>query len=206
MVDTTHLTWRVVTDAKSGCQITRGGEEDRADALGLRSAIYCEELGYKWDAPEDEYDDGAFLCVFRTPDSQPIGSLRIVRPEQRPFEVEKYVRIDDLLPQDSRPAEVNRFCVLPPFRSVSSLVHVAAFKFVFGLADDQGYSHFVVASKPSIEPIYRFLLFEPVEGRSFEHKELGGDLHNLMLLDLRVVAHRYREARHPFANLLPNSP
>lgn len=201
-----HLTWRIdLTDEKGSWQITEGDEADRADALSLREAIYCGELGYNWASAEDEFDRGSTICVVRTPDGKPIASIRIVRPEQRPFEVEKYVGIDDLLPVRSRPAEVNRFCVLPPFRSISSFVHVAVFKFTFGFAHDQGYSHFVVASKPSIESIYRFLLFEEVEGRTFQHAELGGDIHNLMLLDLRNLAERYRAARHPFGNLLPVS-
>ncbi len=196
-------TWSIsLTEGKPGWLITPGTDADRVDALSVRYQVYCEELGYKWNSAQDEFDAQAVICVVRTGDGSAVASLRIVGPEARPFEVEKFVSIEDILPANSWPAELNRFCVLPHLRTISSSVHVALFNFAFGLARRQRFSHFVLASKPSIEAIYRFLLFEVIEGRSFRHSGMGDERHNLMLLDLRNLSERYRQARHPFAHLM----
>jgi N-acyl-L-homoserine lactone synthetase len=196
--------WKIVV-ANRNWLIMPGTAVDRAAALEIREQLYCNELGYRWESREDRFDAHAAIAVIRTDYGRAIGSIRVVGPEVRPFEIEKYLSIADILPADARPAEVNRYCVVPEFRGVASFVHFATFRFTIEYAQQEHFSHFVIATKPAIEPIYRYLQFERVPGRSFHHLELGGSVHNLMILDLRHLAARYRRARHPFSKLLPSS-
>jgi len=76
------------------------------------------------------------------------------------------------------------------------------FKFAFDLARSEGFGQYVVWAKPTIEPIYRYLLFEVLDGSDFRHPELGNELHRVLLLDLKEIRHRYHKARHPFSSLL----
>jgi hypothetical protein len=195
--------WRIkFTSSNSRWLIVPGTEADKLAALQVRWQVYCEELGHRWAPSGDPYDQRANLCVVRTPEDQPVASLRIVGPEGRPFEIDRYVPIDDVLPEGSRPAEINRFCILPPFRSISSGVHLALFDFMIFLSRKEFFSHFVLASKPSIAPIYRYLGFEVVRGRSFAHAELANQQHDLMLLELSKLPERYRDARHPLGRFI----
>lgn len=203
MADPSEDIWKIcLFDDRPGWHITSGSERDKADALEVRRQVYCDELGYKWELAEDGFDVRASICVVRTGKGRPIASLRIVGPRDRPLEVEQFVQIDDILPPNSRPGEISRFCVLPPFRRISSSVHFALFQFAFDLAQAERFSHFIVWAKPTIMPIYRYLLFQVVEGVSFRHPELGNDLHHVLVLDLQGLAVRYRRARHPFSALL----
>ena len=150
--------WRIVLTNRTWA-IERGTALDRDAALEVREQLYCNELGYRWESREDRFDAGATIAVIRTQDGRVIGSIRIVGPEARPFEIEKYIPIGDILPQDSRPAEVNRYCVVPAFRGIANSVHFAAFSFAIERAQLEQFSHFVIATKPALEPIYRDLLF-----------------------------------------------
>ena len=195
--------WRInFTKGSPRWLILPGTEADRSAALQVRWQVYCEELGHSWAPSGDSYDQRANLCVVRTAEDQPVASLRIVGPEGRPFEIDRYVPIDDLLPKDSRPAEINRFCILRSFRSISSGVHLALFDFMIFLSRRESFSHFILASKPSIAPIYRYLGFEVVPGRSFAHAELGNQRHDLMLLELSRLPERYRDVGHPLGRFV----
>jgi hypothetical protein len=196
-------TWNVqLTDGAPPWHILPGGIADRADALRVREIVYCQELGYRWGSPSDEYDSRAILCLVRSVNGEAIGSFRIVGPTARPFEVDRFLRLDEILPPNSRPAEMNRFCVLAPYRSISSSLHLALFKFSLDLARRDHLSHFVLAAKPSIAPIYRYLGFDLVSGTRFEHTGLGGDLHDLFVMDLGKLEERYASTGHPLARLL----
>ena len=206
--DPTVRIWKTcLTDGAERWKVAAGDDVDRADALLVRYRVYCEELGYRWDTAEDSFDARADICAIRARDGAAIASLRILGPEARPFEVERFARIDHLAPQQSRLAEISRFCVLPPFRHISSFVHFAAFQFAFDLARLERFSHFIVWVKPSLEPIYRYLLFEAVEdAREFQHPDLGNALHRILLLNLNGLAERYGKSRHPLAKLLDREP
>ncbi|MBI1817549.1 MAG: GNAT family N-acetyltransferase [Deltaproteobacteria bacterium] len=180
-----------------------GDQNDRVDAIRVRRQVYCTELGYQGE--EDAVDQRAHLCVVRTNDGEAVASLRIVGPAQRPFEIETFRSLDEILPLEHRAAEISRFCALPAFRSISSLVHLAAFKFAFGLADCEGFSHFVIWSKPILAPIYRYLLFETIRDVQFEHPGLGNERHAVLVLDLRDIVTRYRQTRPALWSLLPQS-
>jgi hypothetical protein len=195
--------WRVtLTSGDPPWRIDPGSMEDRAAALEVRNAVYCEELGHRWESPADEFDDRAHLCVVRDPSNLPIASVRILGPEGRPFEIETFLDLSQVLPKDSRAAEMNRFAILPPHRKISSSVHLALFKFSMDLAALERFSHFVLATKAQVAPIYRYLGFEQVPGYSFAHRTLGNDRHDLFLLSLREMLEKFKRTRHPLLRLV----
>jgi hypothetical protein len=182
-------------------RIDPGSPDDRTAALGVRNSVYCEELGHRWASPADEFDDRAHICVVRDPSNVPIASVRILGPEGRPFEIETFLDLTHVLPKDSRPAEMNRFAILPPHRKISSSVHLALFKFSIDLAASERFSHFVLATKAQVAPIYRYLGFEQVPGYSFDHRTLGNERHDLFLLSLRDMLDKFRRTQHPLLRL-----
>lgn len=198
--------WRVRLGKEAAASIIElGGAQDRRDALQVRKAVYCDELGYQLEPCADTFDRRAELCVVRTSKGSPIASLRILGPTQRPYEFEAFLPTRKVLPADHRAAEISRFCVLPESRGVSSLAHFGAFQFAFDLALRDNFSHFIIWSKPSLEAVYRYLLFEVVEGVRFRHPALGNETHSVMVLDLHNIENRYRRTRHPLASLLLSS-
>lgn len=183
--------------------IAPGGDADRRDALALRRQVYEDRFGTPWQPEEDLLDARAFLCVVRLPDGVPVASLRVIGPDDRPLEIESALPpFDELLGPDARPGEMNRFCILPPWRSLASGVHMALFQWAFAIARRERFSHFLVVAPEDVRPIYSFLLFEPIPGRTYEHPWIAAGVCTPMVLDLRGLSARYRSARHAFTRLL----
>lgn len=183
--------------------IRAGGDADRADALDIRRRVYDERFGTPWQPEEDALDARAFLCVVRLADGTPIASLRVIGPDDRPLEIEETLPpLDELLGRDARPGEMNRFCILPPWRRLSSGVHMALFQWAFALARRDRFSHFLVLAPQDVRPIYAFLLFEALGDVTYEHPWVAAGDCTPMLLELRNLRTRYRKARHTFARLL----
>lgn len=182
--------------------IAPGGDGDRADALAVRRRVYDERFGPSWPPEEDVLDARAFLCVVRAADGAPVASLRVLGPDDRPLEVESELPLQDLLPTDARPGEMNRFAIVPERRPMATGIHMALFQWAFALARRQRFSHYLVLAPRDVGPIYRFLLFDPVPGYAFPHPWIATGVCTPMVLDLRDVGARYRAARHAFAPLL----
>jgi hypothetical protein len=182
--------------------IEPGGDVDRADALANRRHVLAERYGRAAVPEEDALDARAFIAVVRLPDGRPVASLRVLGPDDRPLEIEQKLQVDALLPADSRPGEMNRFCILPECRRMGTGIHMALFQWAFALARRQRFSHYLVLAPADVKPIYQFLLFDPVPGVTFEHPRVANVICTPMLLDLRDIAGRYRDARHSFTRLL----
>lgn len=183
--------------------IVPGGDADRADALAVRRVVYDQRFGTPWQPEEDALDARAFLCVVRLPDGTPVASLRVIGPDDRPLEIESAMPpFDTLLGPDSRPGEMNRFCILPPWRGLASGVHMALFQWAFAIARRDRFSHFLVVAPQDVRPIYEFLLFQPIPDTSYVHPWIDAGVCTPMVLDLRNLPSRYRAARHAFIRLL----
>lgn len=184
--------------------IRPGSGNDRADALQIRRDVYQQRFGTPWQPEEDALDARAFLCVVRLPDGTPVASLRVIGPDDRPLEIESALPpLAELLGRDCRPGEMNRFCILPGWRSLTSGVHMALFQWAFAIARRDRFSHYLVVAPQDVRPIYAFLLFETIPDRpTYEHPWIDAGVCTPMVLALRDVRTRYRAARHSFARLL----
>lgn len=195
--------WRIgLGDRPRTWTIAPGGDADRADALAIRHRVYEERFGNTWPVEEDILDARAFLCVVRRPDGRPVASLRVIGPDDRPLEIDTMLRLDQLLPADARPGEMNRFAILPECRGMSTGIHMALFQWSFALARRDRYSHFLVLAPRDVRSIYEFLLFHPISSLTFEHPWIPAGICTPMVLELHDVSTRYHAARHAFAPLL----
>lgn len=195
--------WQVrIGDRPRTWTIAPGGDADRADALANRRFVYGQRFGTPWAPEEDALDARAFIAVVRLSDGRPVASLRVIGPDDRPLEIEQKLPLGDLLPADARPGEMNRFCILPECRRMGTGIHMALFQWAFAIARRERFSHYLVLAPADVKPIYEFLLFDAVPGVTFEHPWVAAGVCTPMILDLRDVAGRYREAHHAFTRLL----
>jgi hypothetical protein len=198
--------WQVrLGDRPRTWSIATGDDADRADALANRRFVYGDRFGTPWAPEEDALDARAFIAVVRLPDGRPVASLRVIGPDDRPLEIEQKLSLDDVLPTGARPGEMNRFCILPECRRMGTGIHMALFQWAFALARRARFSHYLVLAPADVKPIYEFLLFDAVAGVTFEHPWVAAGMCTPMVLDMREVAVRYRDARHAFARLLEAS-
>jgi len=93
---------------------------EREAALALRKEVYLRELGY---VSIDPCEDRAFHpVVLAKPRGEVVASAAILGPELRPFEIEKYLNIDEILGPGRRPAMTGRLCIRPDFRKLRTSV------------------------------------------------------------------------------------
>ena len=89
---------------------------ERPLALALRREVYHEEFGH---LPVDDLDERAYHLVARSENGEIIATLRIVGPEQRPFDIERYVDLGAFFPAERSLALVGGLCIGRDYRSVT---------------------------------------------------------------------------------------
>jgi len=171
-------------------------ERDRA--FELRGRVYREELGHDG---LDGFDEHAHHLIAIDRDGKLLAALRIVGPDQRPFDMERLVTLADFLPGDRVPGELSRFCVDPAFRRVErgSFVHLGMFKLAHSFARKHGLTDFVTLALPHLRNGYRVGFFRSV-GPDLIHPTWGPV--SLMHLDLIDLKQRYGRSSRPMARLL----
>jgi hypothetical protein len=183
--------------------------DELALVLGVRRAVYIDELGY--DAASilaDPIDERACHFVATTRGGDPVAAMRIIDSDRRPFEVERFVDIAGLLIPDGRPGEISRMCILPAFRSLtrSQFVHAGMWKLAYDHAVACGLTDFWIWSPPEIAKVYEYLGFRKVPGLVFEHPLFHNRPYQVMHVDLRSLEHEYRARRHSLTGFLFGQP
>jgi hypothetical protein len=194
--------WQVRLGERARTWTIRPGDTaDRDDALDIRRRVYDERFGDGHRPDGDDLDARAYLCVVRLADGTPVASLRVVGPDDRPLEIESALPpLEDMLGPDIRPSEMNRFSILPGWRTLGTGIHMALFQWAFSVIRRDRASHVLVLAPEDVRSIYSFLLFEPI-GEQYMHPRVGVSC-TPMVLDLRNMPSRYRTARPAFARLL----
>ena len=173
-------------------------DSERGAALALRSRIYTAELG----SPDlDGFDDGAYHVVGLDPDDAVVASVRIIGPEQRPFDIESVFNLSAVLAPDRVPAEISRFCVDPRHRQMhrDHMLHFGMLKAVYDLATKLGITDIVTLGLPHLKNLYRVGYFSEV-GMLCTHP-VWGPAHP-MRLDLIELRRRYAASSNALARLL----
>lgn len=167
-------------------KVAAGAERDVA--LGLRRSVYASD----WPAtpPEqvvDRRDEDAWHLFAVDAAGKALGSLRIVPPQNRPFDMEEFVGLDRVIPIDRSPAEIGRLSVAHGSRAVSAglLVHLGLLKLGVELARRLGITDFLLTAIPSLREFYRRGGFADVN-LAFEHPTWGPV--QVMRLDLVQLA------------------
>ncbi len=103
-----------------------------------------------------------------------VGAFRFVPPDARPFDIESYIDLRDVLPIDSTPAEVGRLCIRPTHRNSTAGVRICMGLLEQALlkASEFAVTDFVMKCASRLISFYRVAGFQPV-GHSFIHPSYG---------------------------------
>lgn len=172
------------------------GERERA--LDLRRRIYTAELG---DPGIDRFDTVAAHLIATDAQGIVVSTLRVVGPQERPFDLERFVPLDPILTDESRPAEVSRFCVEPNHRAIhrGQLVHLGMLKLLYEFARQQGITDLLTLGLPDLETLYKIAFFIPMNVM-IEHPTWGHV--RVMHFNMAKTRSENKTSRHPIARLL----
>lgn len=184
-------------------KLAEGGELARA--LDLQRAVYTADLGH---VPRDGFDERAYHLIAYEASGRLVAVVRIVGPDQRPFDVERFVNLSDFIPAVRTPALIGRLCIRHDQRGVSksSFIPLGMLKLACAFARKRGFTDFVMYTYPNLIAFYRGASFRRL-GVTFEHPDWGTvHLMHLDLIDLeaRCADSRASMARLLFATDLPN--
>ena len=171
---------------------------ERPLALALRRVVYQEEFGH---LPVDDLDERAYHLVARSQNGEIIATLRIVGPEQRPFDIERYVDLGAFFPAERSLALVGGLCIRRDHRSVTRarFLPMGMFKLAYAFARKHKITDFLTYVYPSLVRFYRGAFFEPLVP-AIEHPNWGTVC--LMHLDLEGLEARHAGPREAFARFL----
>ena len=171
---------------------------ERERALALRRRIYSAELGTEGI---DEYDERADHLIACGESGELIAAVRVVRPDDRPFECERYVDLGDFLPENRRPAEASRFCVDPAHRLLNqdNVVQIGILKILVWFAESQEATDVVTLVMPHLKNFYRVVFFQRL-GDPIRHAVFGTA--HFLRLDLGELRERGGRRGNSLARLL----
>ncbi len=167
-------------------------------ALELRRSVYQEEFGH---VPADGFDERAHHLVAFNDVGQIVAAMRIVGPEQRPFDLEHSIDLTDYMPADRSPALVGRLSVRHDYRGVSRkrFLPMGMFKLAYLFARKRGMTDFLTYTYPNLYQFYRGAFFQPLIA-SFEHPTWGTVC--VMHFDLKKFEARYSQSHQLLARFI----
>jgi len=188
----------VASNLLEGLTFKVADDEERLRALELRTRIYTQELG---TTGQDRFDTLAFHLIAKDSTGSVVACLRIVGPEDRPFDIERLVDISPFVQTGKSPAEISRFCVEPSHRDIAPghTIHLGMLKLVYEFTLRYHITDLFTLVMPHLITFYRFILFKPLHVNC-EHPIFGSA--HLMHLDLDGVRRRLQHASTPVAQLL----
>jgi N-acyl-L-homoserine lactone synthetase len=193
---------RVTPRFFEGLTFKLANEAERARALALRSEIYAQELG---NAGIDSFDGRASHLVALDTAGGVIATLRVIHPESRPFDFERYVSLKAFDCDSNASAEISRFCIEKTHRHLhrGQLVHLGMLKLLYEFASRRGFSDlFTLVFRP-LESLYRTGFFRPTNV-VVNHPTWGET--QLMHLNMNALQRDHRSSNHPIARLLLETP
>jgi N-acyl-L-homoserine lactone synthetase len=173
--------------------------DEKERALELRSRIYAAELG---DPGLDHFDQVAsHLIAIDERTADVAAAVRLVGPNDRPFDVETFVPLTAVLPADRQPAEASRFWVRREYRAVhrGQLVHLGMLKLVYEFAKHNSITDIIVLGLPALAKLYRAAFFVPLD-ISIDHPIWGPT--QIMRLDITDLSRKSERSKGAVAHLL----
>jgi hypothetical protein len=86
-------------------------------AVELRRQVYTEEFGH---ATGDELDQRAYHLIACNEVDEVVATMRVIGPEQRPFDIEEFVNLAEFIAPGRSVAVTGGLCVRRDCRTVSS--------------------------------------------------------------------------------------
>lgn len=183
-------------------KLAEGAERSRT--LELRRQIYNDELGYD---PVDEFDDQAAHFITITDADEIVAGFRIITPDQRPLEIEKFVNLVGFIPNGGAPGQIGALWVHPNHRRITSrgLLPLGMLKLAFAFASRRQITDLVMRTPvQALCGFYRRAFFRRLEQLDFQHPVCGKVY--VMHLDLRDIGARQSHLQDPVARFLFQTP
>jgi hypothetical protein len=173
------------------------GDAERARALDVRRRVYVDGCGYEIPVP-DAYDGRSWLLLAEdTRTGEAIGTMRITPRSAGPLEAEEYFTLPPCV-RNAGTIEVNRFAILPAYRSHSRVLPVVwagLVKTAIAFISQIGAESVVVCSTPERAWNYVWLNLNGT-GAKARYAKLGGVEHELLYCHVREAmstGHRFKE-------------
>ena len=156
--------------------------EERASAIALQSEVYAEELGH---SPDDSSYPGALYLIAQDAGGHLLATARLVGPEQRPFEIERFVDLSRVFPGEPRLALGGRLCVHPSHRRVPASMFILAglLNLTHTLATARDWTKLIIYPRTELVPFYRGAMFRET-GVTFLEPDFDLTMH-LMYWDVK---------------------
>lgn len=163
----------------------------------LEKALQVRWLGYKkyesFSQPEmEELDHGTNCTILFAEDLEknPLGTLRILDHRRGPIELQKFLNVDELLPQTGSIAEATRFSV--PRSARSPRVKLLLWKAFYLFCVQRKIDYMVVSMRPAAAGDYQRLQFTRAEGGCYSHATLGNLPHETYYLHVPTAPQVFR--------------
>lgn len=173
--------------------------DEKARAIRFQEEVYKEELGH---APDDSRWPAAHYLIALDADQSLLATARLVGPDQRPFEIERYVDLSSLFPANCAVALAGRLCVHPAHRRVprSMFILTGLLKLTYAFATNQAWTDLIIYPRTELVEFYRGALFEE-SGLTFVEPDFDLEMH-VMVLQLKRLERRLALSKAPLARLL----
>jgi GNAT superfamily N-acetyltransferase len=167
----------------------------------FQEEVYLREFGH---VPHDDFDRTAhILCAADSADRY-VAALRVVLPEERPFDLEESVDLEALLGRGCRPALLGRLCVRRDYRMASTSIRLHAYlmSFTYAFARARGVTDLLLYTYKSLETYYRGLFFNRLDVQ-FVHPIWGSVC--LMGINIEAFRLRYQDSPNSIARIILDS-
>jgi len=173
--------------------------DEREQALALQREVYAGDVGH---VPSDAFDESAHYLVAVDSTREVIGMFRMVGPEHRPFDLERFVDLSAHIAPERQVALIGRLCIREDHRDVSRSfnVPIGLFQLALRFSGQHGFTDLIMYTFPHLLNFYRTAYFQCLN-LSFAHPGYGCEMH-VMRLDLVDVAREYVHSAEPMARLL----
>ena len=172
---------------------------ERAQAFELQREVYGGDVGH---VPHDDFDERAHYLIAHDRKPEVVAAFRVVGPDQRPFDLERFVDLSPLIASDRSVALVGRLCIHRSHRDVKrkAILPVAMMKLAFAFAQKQGFTDLVMYTFPHLLNFYRRAFFRAVD-LTFEHPGYRCRMY-VMHLDMIDLEMRLSQSSEPMARFL----
>lgn len=166
-------------------------QDERAQAIALFREVYSRDIGH---VPEDAFDPVAHHLIAKTPAGEVVASFRLLGPNQRPFDIERFCDLSPHLSPEAVPALLGRLSVRHDMRSIHQavVIQLGMLKLAILFAKNHAITDLFLYAMPHLITFYRGAFFKPLDC-TFLYAPLSTSM-RIMQLDLRDLERRQLES------------
>ncbi len=179
-------------------KLASGSERDQA--IMMRGEIYEKELGHHG---VDDFDTTAYQLIAMDKNGEILAATRILDPNCRPFEIEKFVALDTIAGPNRVITQIGGLWIRSAERRIQSraLLPLGMLKLAFLFARRRGITDFVMRTHiTALRRFYERGFFREVKHLAFTHP-IWGQVY-VMHLDLLNLSEHHKAQHDPIARFL----